>query len=122
MPLLYSGVKESLWNGLALQAIESVGLLPRVSHESSQLSGGEKQRTAIARALVNNPQVIFADEPTGNLDSSSGKAVMQILQKLNKEKGHTVILITHDPNIAAYADRIITIRDGIIESDEQMQK
>jgi ABC-type lipoprotein export system ATPase subunit len=77
---------------------------------------------AIARALVNNPQVIFADEPTGNLDTNSGKAVLQILKKLNKERGHTVILITHDPNIAAYADRIITIRDGKIESDRFVNK
>ena len=117
LPLLYSGVKESLWNEIAMRAIEAVGLSHRVNYESSRLSGGEKQRVAIARALVNNPQVVFADEPTGNLDTNSGKTVMQILKKLNKERGHTVILITHDPNIAAYADRVITIRDGKIESD-----
>lgn len=76
LPLLYSGVKESLWNGLALKAVDAVGLSHRANHESSQLSGGERQRVAIARALVNNPQVIFADEPTGNLDSKSGKMIM----------------------------------------------
>jgi len=120
LPLLYSGIREPLWNEIALKEIESVGLSHRINYESSQLSGGERQRVAIARALVNNPQVVFADEPTGNLDTNSGKAVMQILKKLNKERGHTVILISHDPNIAAYADRVITIRDGKVESDRSV--
>ncbi|MEK7203400.1 MAG: ABC transporter ATP-binding protein, partial [Patescibacteria group bacterium] len=89
----------------------------RAHHLPSQLSGGEKQRVAIARALVNKPQIIFADEPTGNLDSKSGQKVMQILSHLNKEKGHTIILITHETDIAAYAKRVMVIRDGRIESD-----
>jgi putative ABC transport system ATP-binding protein len=118
LPLLYSDVPESKWNELALQAIESVGLSHRINHESSQLSGGEKQRVAIARALVNNPQVIFADEPTGNLDSKSGQVVMDIIQRLSEEQGRTVILITHETYTAEHAERIITMRDGQIESDK----
>jgi len=118
LPLLYSGMKESLWDELARKSIESVGLSHRINHESSQLSGGEKQRVAIARALVNTPQVIFADEPTGNLDSQSGKQVMEILQGLHEEKGHTILLITHETYTAEHAQRIIRFRDGSIESDE----
>ncbi len=117
LPLVYSGVKEELWDGLARKAIESVGLSHRLDFEPSQLSGGEKQRVAIARALVNSPQVIFADEPTGNLDSKSGEVVMEIIQKLNAEKGHTIILITHETYTAEYAERIIRLHDGKIESD-----
>lgn len=117
LPLLYSGIKESQWNDLAKKAIESVGLSHRLNHQPSQLSGGEQQRAAIARALVNNPQVIFADEPTGNLDSKSGQVIMKILQKLNEEEGHTIILITHETYTAEHAQRIIRLLDGKIESD-----
>ena len=120
LPLLYSGLKEELWDGLAREAIEAVGLTHRLHHEPSQLSGGEKQRVAIARALVNNPEVIFADEPTGNLDSKSGEVVMEIIQKLHNEMGHTVILITHETYTAEYAERIIRLRDGMIESDTRV--
>lgn len=120
LPLLYSDIEESLWDEMAKKAIEDVGLSHRAHHNSSQLSGGEKQRAAIARALVNNPQVIFADEPTGNLDSKSGKMVMEIIQRLNEEKGHTVILITHETYTAEHAQRIIRLRDGKIESDEKV--
>lgn len=116
LPLLYSGVSESEWNSLALKAVEEVGLSHRVSHETSQLSGGEKQRVAIARALINNPSVIFADEPTGNLDSKSGGQIMDLILGLNK-KGHTIILVTHETYTAQYAERIITLKDGTIESD-----
>ncbi|MBI2474903.1 ABC transporter ATP-binding protein [Candidatus Uhrbacteria bacterium] len=122
LPLLYSDVPESKWNELALQAIESVGLSHRINHESSQLSGGEKQRVAIARALVNNPQIIFADEPTGNLDSKSGQIVMDIIQRLSEEQGKTVILITHETYTAEHAERIITMRDGKIESDKTVER
>jgi len=122
LPLLYSDVLESKWNELALQAIEAVGLSHRINHESSQLSGGEKQRAAIARALVNNPQVIFADEPTGNLDSKSGQIVMDIIQRLSEEQGRTVILITHETYTAEHAERIITMRDGKIESDKTVER
>jgi len=117
LPLLYSGKKESLWNDLAIKAIEDVGLSHRIHYESSQLSGGEQQRAAIARALVNNPQLIFADEPTGNLDSKSGKVIMEALQHLNK-KGHTIIIVTHETYTAEHAQRIISMKDGKIEKDE----
>ena len=117
LPLLYSGIKESHWDGLAKKAIEAVGISHRLNHQPSQLSGGEQQRAAIARALVNNPQIIFADEPTGNLDSKSGQIIMEILQKLNEEEGRTIILITHETYTAENAQRIILLKDGEIEKD-----
>lgn len=119
LPLAYSGIKESSWNKMAKDALESVGLTHRLNHEPSQLSGGEKQRVAIARALVNNPRIIFADEPTGNLDSKSGEIVMKTLQELN-QKGHTIVLITHETYTAEYAERIIRLRDGLVENDTQV--
>jgi len=117
LPLLYSNVKKEEQEEVARKAIESVGLSHRINHTSSQLSGGEKQRVAIARALVNKPSVIFADEPTGNLDSESGKMIMEIIQRLNEEEGHTIFLITHETYTAEHAERIIKIMDGTIESD-----
>ena len=117
LPLLYSDKPEEEWESQAREAVISVGLEHRMYHDAKQLSGGEKQRVAIARALVNNPEVIFADEPTGNLDSKSGEVVIEIIQKLNKEKGHTIILITHETYTAEYAERIIRLHDGEIESD-----
>jgi putative ABC transport system ATP-binding protein len=119
LPLLYSKIPEIEWNSRALAAIDAVGLSHRIEHEPAQLSGGEKQRVAIARALVTDPQVIFADEPTGNLDSKSGKAVMETIQLLN-DKGHTVILITHETSTAEHAKRILHVRDGAIERDEKV--
>lgn len=120
LPLMYSGSDEQTWKEKAEKVIDLVGLTHRLDYETYKLSGGEKQRTAIARALVNEPNVIFADEPTGNLDSRSGQAVMQTLQRLNKEFGHTVLLITHETSTAEHADRIITIKDGSILSDEKV--
>ncbi len=120
LPLVYAGIPESERDAIALAAIESVGLSHRVNHESSQLSGGEKQRVAIARALVNNPSIIFADEPTGNLDSKSGQIVMETLQQLNEKKGHTIILITHETYTAEHAERIIRMKDGLVESDKKV--
>lgn len=117
LPLLYSRIPSREWDSRAHRVIEAVGLKHRVNHEPSQLSGGEKQRVAIARALINDPDVIFADEPTGNLDSKNGAMVMEILKKLHQEKKHTIILITHDPNIAQYAGRIITMKDGRVEKE-----
>lgn len=117
LPLLYSGRKEKEWDALARKAVDAVDMSHRVDHDASRLSGGEKQRTAIARALVNDPRVIFADEPTGNLDSKSGETVMNILRSLH-EQGHTVILVTHDSHDASYAKRTIHLRDGAIESDK----
>lgn len=117
LSLLYSNVPEHEWETRAKQAIESVGMSHRCDYEPAQLSGGEKQRVAIARALVCEPSIIFADEPTGNLDSKSGRIVMEIIQKLNDE-GHTVVLITHETSTAENAKRIIHIKDGLIESDQ----
>ncbi|OGM90167.1 macrolide ABC transporter ATP-binding protein [Candidatus Wolfebacteria bacterium RBG_13_41_7] len=117
LPLYYSRVKESSWENLASKAIEMVGLSHRAHHLTSQLSGGEQQRAAIARALVNSPQVIFADEPTGNLDSKSGGQIMEFLEKLNS-MGHTIVLITHETYTAEYSQRIIRLKDGEIESDK----
>src|SRR3989339_432925 len=119
LPLVYTGDKESVRQHKAKQALTAVGLEHRLNYFTNQLSGGEKQRVAIARALVNNPAVIFADEPTGNLDSKSGLQVMKILQDLN-EQGHTIILVTHERYTAEHAKRILRIRDGIIESDEKV--
>lgn len=118
LPLLYSDVPKSQWDKKAIAAIDLVGLSHRINHESNELSGGEKQRVAIARALVNDPEIIFADEPTGNLDSKTGKIIMDFIQKLNDEKGHTVMLITHETATAEHAKRIIRIQDGEIVSDE----
>ena len=120
LPLMYSGVDEKTWNTLADEAIEAVGLSNRTHHLASQLSGGEKQRAAIARALVMKPKVIFADEPTGNLDSKSGQSVMKIIQDLNENHGHTIVLITHETYTAEHAQRIIKLKDGAIESDEKV--
>ena len=117
LPLLYSNREESSWNNLAHEAAVSVGLEHRMNHESSELSGGEKQRVAIARALVNKPSLIFADEPTGNLDSVSGQTVMNIIQGLNEKQGNTVILITHETYTAEHANRIIHVVDGKVDSD-----
>jgi putative ABC transport system ATP-binding protein len=122
LPLLYSAIPESEWDRRAMKAIQDVGLEHRASHHSSQLSGGEKQRAAIARALVCDPQVIFADEPTGNLDSKSGQLVMETIQDLNEKMGHTVILITHETYTAEHASRIIRLHDGLIEEDREVGK
>jgi putative ABC transport system ATP-binding protein len=120
LPLMYSNIPESEWDKRAKDAVISVGLEHRMYHQAVQLSGGEKQRVAIARALVNSPKVIFADEPTGNLDSKSGQAVIEIIQRLNLELGHTIILITHETYTAKYAERIIRLHDGQVDCDEQV--
>lgn len=117
LPLLYSDIPEKEWDARARKAVDSVGLSHRLDHEPSQLSGGEKQRVAIARALITEPSLIFADEPTGNLDSKSGQIVMEVIQRLN-DAGHTIVLITHETSTAQHAKRIIHIKDGEIESDE----
>ncbi len=116
LPLYYSSVPASVWRERAVRAISAVGLNHRVDHFAVLLSGGEKQRAAIARSLINDPALIFADEPTGNLDSAAGRAVMDILTSLNKA-GKTIVLITHDEEIARYARRVLYIRDGHLEKD-----
>lgn len=117
LPLIYAKSSERDKEEKVKKAIESVGLSHRLKHYSNQLSGGEQQRVAIARAIVNNPSVIFADEPTGNLDSKSGQQVMEILQGLNS-KGHTIILVTHEQYTSEMAKRIIKLKDGKIVSEE----
>ena len=120
LPLTYSHNKGD-HKKQAKKVLESVDLSHRLNYHSNQISGGEKQRVAIARALVNDPDVVFADEPTGNLDSKSGKQVMEILQALN-DRGKTVILVTHETYTAEHADRIISIKDGLIIKDSSVTK
>jgi putative ABC transport system ATP-binding protein len=121
LPLIYSGVGISKRREVAKQKLIEVGLEDKMFNKPNQLSGGQQQRVAIARALVNNPAIILADEPTGNLDSRSGVEIMKILENLH-EKGHTVIIVTHDEDLAREADRIIQIKDGKIVKDYQNDK
>ncbi|WP_276607583.1 ABC transporter ATP-binding protein [Limisphaera ngatamarikiensis] len=113
LPMIYSGVPARERHRRAMAALEAVGMANRAKHRPSQLSGGQQQRAAIARALVNNPRIIFADEPTGNLDTHTGETILQLFRSLNAE-GRTIVLVTHDPEIAAVTPRRIEIRDGKI--------
>jgi putative ABC transport system ATP-binding protein len=117
LPLMYAGVDKSKRKEIALKSLEKVGLAERVHHKPAQLSGGQCQRVSIARALVNNPGIILADEPTGALDSQSGEEIMAIFGKLHSE-GHTIIVITHEIDIANHCRRIIYLKDGTIHSDK----
>lgn len=120
LPMVYAGTADR--KKKAIEALESVGLGERIHHRPTELSGGQQQRVAIARSLVNDPSILLADEPTGNLDSKAGREVIAIFQKLNQERGITIILVTHEPAIAAHTQRIISIRDGRIQSDERVAK
>ena len=118
LPLKYAGIKKDEAITLCNKALDQVGLSDRAEHSPSELSGGQQQRVAIARALVNKPSILFADEPTGNLDSKTGNDVMALFKQLNSE-GQTIILITHEESIAQQSNRIITIMDGLIKTDER---
>ena len=118
MPLLVSGVRPAQARKRALESLESVGLPDRASHRPMQLSGGQIQRVAIARALVNHPALVWADEPTGNLDVGSSTEVLALMQRLNKEQGQTFVIVTHDPQVAALCGRIVQMKDGEIVGNE----
>ena len=116
LPMFYSGQRNGRQR--ALEALERVGLSDRIRHKPSELSGGEQQRVAIARALVNDPSIILADEPTGNLDTRTGKEIMDIFADLNRNERMTIVLVTHEREIAAYTQRIIHLRDGLVSNEE----
>jgi putative ABC transport system ATP-binding protein len=122
LPLLYNGKPNRDGKERARQALHSVGLAGREDHHPSQLSGGQQQRVAIARALINDPQIILADEPTGALDSRTSVEIMEIFQKLNRESGMTIIVVTHEPDIAEYSNRILRFKDGHLVSDVAVER
>ncbi len=122
LPMLYSGISKTERTKRAKELLDLVEMSDRMTHMPNELSGGQKQRVAIARAMANNPSIILADEPTGALDSSTGRLVMDLFHKLHKEQGKTIVLITHNPELAAETDRILTMKDGLIVSEEIMTK
>jgi putative ABC transport system ATP-binding protein len=117
LPLIYRGLPQAERRGLALRALERVGLDGRENHTSAELSGGQQQRVAIARAIVTNPVVLLADEPTGNLDTKTSREIMDLVTSLNRDHGITVIMVTHETDIAAYAERVVRFVDGKVDSD-----
>ena len=121
LPMLYAGIETHERDQRAIEALAAVGLAGREQNHPNQLSGGQQQRVAVARALVNNPALILADEPTGNLDSRTSVEVMEIFQRLNRERGITLVLVTHEPDIADYAQRVVVFKDGKIKKDYQIE-
>ncbi|MGQ9788348.1 MAG: ABC transporter ATP-binding protein [Candidatus Hadarchaeaceae archaeon] len=119
LPMMFAGLKESERKRRAVELLELVNLKERLRHRPAELSGGERQRVAIARALANKPKIVLADEPTGNLDSSSGREIMELLRRLNREKGVTLVIVTHDPYIASTMKRAIYLNDGRIVKEER---
>jgi putative ABC transport system ATP-binding protein len=117
MPLLYAGIAAGRRRNFAMEMLRLVNLADRAHHMPNQLSGGQQQRVAIARALINQPQVILADEPTGNLDSQTGLEILGEFERLHRERGQTIVMVTHDPSIAAHAARLVKMKDGLVESD-----
>jgi putative ABC transport system ATP-binding protein len=122
LPLFYMGVRKEVRKKKAIELLDLVGMGDRMSHMPNELSGGQKQRVAIARALANDPAIILADEPTGALDSQTGKMVMDIFLRIHKEEHKTIVLITHNPDLAKMTERIVTISDGCIVSDTENKK
>lgn len=120
LPMLYLGVDSAARHQRAMEALAAVGLAGREQNHPNQLSGGQQQRVAVARSLVNHPALILADEPTGNLDSRTSVEVMEIFQRLNRERGITLVLVTHEPDIAQYAQRVVVFKDGKIKSDQRV--
>jgi len=121
LPLVYAGISSHERKERAFQALESVQLGDRVHHRPNELSGGQRQRVAIARALVNRPSILLADEPTGNLDSSTSEEIMKVFEHL-ADTGQTVIMVTHEPDIAAHARRVVVLRDGLVASDDRRER
>ncbi len=117
MPLIYAGAPDRKRRSMA--ALTAVGMADRATHQPTELSGGQQQRAAIARALVTDPAILLADEPTGNLDSASSVEIMKLLVQLNREQGRTIVLITHEPDIAGFANRVVELRDGLVVSDRR---
>jgi putative ABC transport system ATP-binding protein len=122
MPLIYRGVPAAVRKARAAAALRMVGMTERMGHRPNELSGGQQQRVAIARALVGSPSIVLADEPTGALDTKTGAEIMDILTSLNRRQGLTVIIVTHEPDVAAYASRVLTLRDGQLISDGRTPK